>query len=177
MTVYRYKIMLIGPAAVGKTSLLYKFVKNEFKENYMLTIGVQFLTKELKFKKDEAKLQVWDIGGQERFKGVRKQFYTGAAGALLVFDLTRYQTFEQMNSWLTEMYDSLPHDVPFILIGNKVDLIESAGRAVESEAAETFAKSKGSIYIETSAKDGINVDEAFVGLTKIMASSKGKEIR
>jgi small GTP-binding protein len=164
---YRFKIILIGPGAVGKTSILMRFIHDKFSKSYKMTIGVDFLNKEIDINDSNVKLTIWDVAGQKRFKFMRKNFYSGAAGALLVFDLTREDTFnEAMKKWYPEMVQFLDKDVPFILIGNKVDLIEQIGRVIDSENAKKFVESKGSIYIETSAKTGQNVEDAFIELTR-----------
>lgn len=168
-----YKVLIIGPGSVGKTSLLYRFVRNEFKGNYTITMGANFLTKEIKFKKAKVKLQLWDIGGQERFKFLHATYYKMTAGALLCFDLTRYDTYDTMSEWLSEMYDILKEKIPFVLIGNKVDLVEAVGRMIDQDESKEFAESNGGIYIETSAKTGANVEEAFRELARRMAESKG----
>lgn len=169
---FKYKVLLIGPAAVGKTSLLHRFVDGEFKGDYAATIGAQFLTKEL----EDSQLNLWDIGGQPRFLDLRTTFYRGTQGALLVYDLTRKQTFEELNHWHFEMNATLAREVPFILIGNKLDLVKER-RAVSKDAAERFAKERNSIYIETSALSGENVEEAFIELTRLIANRvEGKEI-
>ena len=96
---YVFKIVLIGPGAVGKTSLLQRFVHNKFSEGYSLTIGVDFLSKEVKVEPGEsARLTIWDVGGQERFRFMRSRFYDGASGALLVFDLSRAQTYKEIKN-------------------------------------------------------------------------------
>ena len=163
-----FKILLLGPGAVGKTSLLHRFVKNVFAEKYILTIGVEFLSKKIKIKKKHVKLIIWDIGGQKKFKFLHERFYVGSRGALLVFDLTNYQTFEEMEEWLAEAYEILDEKIPFVLIGNKSDLIDEVGETVDSSEARKFAEDKGSIYIETSAKTGENVEEGFTELTTRM---------
>lgn len=166
----RFKIILIGPGAVGKTSILMRFVHNKFSKSYKMTIGVDFLNKEINFDDTNAKLTIWDIAGQKRFKFMRKNFYGGAAGALLVFDLTRENTFQEViKRWYPEMTQFLDKNVPFILIGNKVDLIKEIGSVIDSEKAKKFAESKGSIYIETSAKTGQNIEDAFMELTRRIA--------
>ena len=134
-----------------------------------MTIGVDFLNKEINIQGHNVKLTIWDVAGQKRFKFMRKNFYGGAAGALLVFDLTRENTFQEVKKkWYSELTQFGNKDVPFILIGNKVDLIKEIGSVVDSENAKKFAESKGSIYIETSAKTGKNVDDAFNELTEKM---------
>ena len=163
-----YKVLLIGPGAVGKTSLLHRFVKNQFAEKYILTIGVEFLSKKIKIKKKHVQLMIWDIGGQKKFKFLHERFYKGTRGALLVFDLTNYQTFKEMEEWISEAYEILDDKIPFVLIGNKSDLVGEVGETVDSNEARKFAEDKGSTYIETSAKTGENIEESFTELTKRM---------
>ena len=99
---YAFKVILIGPGAVGKTSLLQRFVHNKFLERYELTIGVDFLSKDVDVNGINIRMTIWDIGGQERFKFMRNRFYDGANGALLVFDLTRSNTYTEIKKWLKE---------------------------------------------------------------------------
>lgn len=167
MSSFKLKVLLTGAAAVGKTSLVQRFIKNRFAANYKLTVGVDILTKDVEFKQGEvATLSIWDIGGQQRFEFIRSTFYKGAAGALLVFDLTREQTYIEVRKWLTEIRQFANQDIPFVLIGNKYDLLEDVGEVIDRDEARALAESEGSIYIETSAKTGINVDDAFTELTR-----------
>jgi len=173
MSSFKLKVLLTGAAAVGKTSLVQRFIKNRFAANYKLTVGVDILTKDVEFRPTEiATLSIWDIGGQQRFEFIRSTFYKGAAGALLVFDLTREQTYTETRKWLTEIRQFAGENIPFVLIGNKVDLIEDVGMVIDRKEAEAFAKKEGSIYIETSAKTGIHVDEAFSELTRRIIDSR-----
>ncbi|MHA1490770.1 MAG: Rab family GTPase [Promethearchaeota archaeon] len=173
MSSFKLKVLLTGAAAVGKTSLVQRFIKNRFAANYKLTVGVDILTKDVEYKPGEiATLSIWDIGGQQRFEFIRSTFYKGAAGALLVFDLTRDQTYTEVRKWLTEIRQFTDEKIPFILIGNKVDLVEDVGVVIDREEARELAESEGSIYIETSAKTGINVDESFTELTRRIISSR-----
>lgn len=160
---FQLKIVLIGPGAVGKTAILNRYVNDDFDENYQLTVGVDFLGKLVVLDSGElAKLSIWDIGGQERFETIRTTFYRGAHGTLLVFDLTRNNTFEAMKTWLDEIRKSTDNpDLPFLLIGNKLDLLEETGEVVDRGEAKSFAENEGGVYIETSAKTGVNVHEAF----------------
>ena len=167
MSSFKLKVLLTGAAAVGKTSLVQRFIKNRFAANYKLTVGVDILTKDVEFAQGEvATLSIWDIGGQQRFEFIRSTFYKGAAGALLVFDLTREQTYIEVRKWLTEIRQFAGQDIPFVLIGNKYDLLEDVGEVIDRDEARALAESEGSIYVETSAKTGINVDEAFTELTR-----------
>jgi len=173
MSSFKLKVLLTGAAAVGKTSLVQRFIKNRFAANYKLTVGVDILTKDVAFKPGEqATLSIWDIGGQQRFEFIRSTFYKGAAGALLVFDLTREQTYIETRKWLTEIRQFSNENIPFVFIGNKVDLLEDVGEVIDREEARAFAEKEGSIYIETSAKTGINVDDAFTELTRRIVESR-----
>lgn len=166
---YMFKVILTGPGAVGKTSLLHRYITNKFKTNYKITIGVDFMSKTLEVYPNKiAKMTIWDIGGQERFKFLRQSFYDGAHGALLVFDLTRSVTFHEMKLWLAELHQSVGTHTPFVLIGNKADLVQDIGVCVDPYEAKMFAQQYNSIYIETSAKSGTNVENAFVQLTHLL---------
>ena len=173
MSSFKLKVLLTGAAAVGKTSLVQRFIKNRFAANYKLTVGVDILTKDVEFGPSEiATLSIWDIGGQQRFEFIRSTFYKGAAGALLVFDLTREQTYTETRKWLTEIRQFAGQKIPFVFIGNKLDLIEDVGEVIDRDEARSFAESEGGIYVETSAKSGINVDEAFTELTRRIIHSR-----
>ncbi|MHA1519643.1 MAG: Rab family GTPase [Promethearchaeota archaeon] len=175
MSTYKLKILLCGPAAVGKTSLIHRFIKSKFERDYKLTVGVDILTKNVEYAAGKtATLSIWDIGGQERFSFIRTTFYKGASGALLVFDLSRSSTFASIKNWRSEVVQ-FAGNIPFVLIGNKLDLIPEVGEVIDRDECRDYAEDEGSVYIETSAKDGTNVDEAFVELTRlIVAKNEGK---
>jgi len=144
-----------------------RFIKNRFAANYKLTVGVDILTKDVEFRPGEiATLSIWDIGGQRRFEFIRSTFYKGAVGALLVFDLTKEHTYKEMRKWLTEISQFAGENIPFVLIGNKADLLEDVGEVMDRKDARNFAEKEGNIYIETSPRTGINVDQAFSELTR-----------
>ena len=113
-----------------------------------------------------AKLTMWDIGGQERFKVLRRNFYEGANGALVVFDLSRAQTFPKMKEWLSDLKQTIEDDIPILIIGNKLDLIAEVGEVTDRTEAQQFAETEKAMLIETSAKAGDNVEKAFVELTR-----------
>jgi len=169
------KVIIVGPSAVGKTSVLNRFVHNEFVLRYKMTIGVDFLTKTIEYQPSKVvKLHIWDIGGQERFKFLHRSFYEGAAGALIMFDLSRQHTYSSMKTWITEMRSIMDKKIPKIIIGNKSDLIPEIGQIIVKTEAEDYAKSESCLYMETSAKTGENVEKAFLELTQCMLNN-GKQ--
>ncbi|MFX1398545.1 MAG: GTP-binding protein [Promethearchaeota archaeon] len=178
MVEYHFKLILIGPGSVGKTSLLNRFVHDHFSQSYQMTMGVDFLNKKLTFEEDEVTLTIWDVGGQDRFKAMRTTYYSGTGGAMLVFDLTRPNTFEKIkNTWYPELTKFCGNNIPFLLIGNKVDLIKDVGSTIKEEKARIFAETKNSIYIKTSAKSGQMVEDAFLSLTKRVALKNDIHLR
>ncbi|NVM00706.1 MAG: GTP-binding protein [Candidatus Helarchaeota archaeon] len=168
MGTYKLKMLLIGDAAVGKTSLIKKFIKGAFQKDYKMTIGCDIFTKDVELNdgQDLVTLSIWDIAGQDRFKFFRSSFYRGSAGAMVIFDLTRYTTFNpNVVNWLKELW-SFTGRIPIVILGNKVDLINM--RAVRASDAKAFADQVPCDYIETSAKEGQYVDESFSALAMSM---------
>ena len=152
------KILVIGESAVGKSCLLLRYTDDKFSEQFMTTIGVDFKTKYIEIDGQNVKLQIWDTAGQEKFRAITKAYYRGAHGILVVFDISRRDTFNQTRMWIDSIKDSTeasPIDV--ILVGNKSDLT----RAVTREEAEELADQYKIKYFETSAKENSNVEQAF----------------
>ncbi|MFX1366700.1 MAG: Rab family GTPase [Promethearchaeota archaeon] len=169
------KFVLLGDAAVGKTSLVDIYAHHKFQENYIPTLGVNIVVKELKIEEINAQIRlvIWDIAGQDKYDVSRKMFFQGVVGALLVYDITREDTFTGIESkWLNDLNDFSEKDLSFILIGNKTDLNDS--RAVSTEKGRAFAdKINAADFVETSAKYGENVEEAFKKLViKVLKKSK-----
>ena len=176
MSSFKLKVILILIGRdLAKRRLIQRFIKNQFAANYKLTVGVDILTKDVEFKPGEvATLSIWDIGEQQRFEFIRSTFYKGAAGALLVFDLTKENNYIETRKWLTEIRQFSNENIPFVLIGNKVDLLEDEGEVIDREDLRAFAEAEGSIYAETSTETGINVDEAFTELTRRIIESRSR---
>ncbi|CAH8306048.1 unnamed protein product [Eruca vesicaria subsp. sativa] len=156
---YLFKIVIIGDSAVGKSNLLTRYARNEFNPNSKATIGVEFQTQSMVIDNKEVKAQIWDTAGQERFRAVTSAYYRGAVGALVVYDITRSSTFENVARWLDELNTHSDTAVAKMLIGNKCDL-ESI-RAVSVEEGKGLAESQGLFFMETSALDSTNVKMAF----------------
>lgn len=157
---YVFKIVLIGDSAVGKSQLLARFARNEFSLESKATIGVEFQTKTLTIDHKMIKAQIWDTAGQERYRAVTSAYYRGAVGAMLVYDMTKRQSFDHMARWLEELRGHADKNIVIMLIGNKSDL--GTLRAVPMEDAMEFAERENLCFIETSALEATNVESAFL---------------
>ncbi|KAF5754353.1 putative small GTP-binding protein [Helianthus annuus] len=156
---YLFKLVLIGDSGVGKSNLLSRFTRNEFSLESKSTIGVEFATRSIKVDEKVVKAQIWDTAGQERYRAITSAYYRGAVGALLVYDVTRHVTFENVERWLKELRDHTDSNIVMMLVGNKSDLRHL--RAVTSEDAKTFAEKENMYFMETSALESSNVENAF----------------
>lgn len=171
---YVFKILLLGEAAVGKTSLTIQFVEGKFKSDYLLTVGMEPYSKYVTVNEETVTLSIWDIAGQQRFDVFRTMFFRGAKAALLVFDLTRPATFTKLQNWYEDLLENAGKDVVTILVGNKVDLAPDL-RGISKKEAQAYAKKiKAQTYIETSAKTGHHVDEAFSKLAEQLVKKAHK---
>merc|ERR1712072_1125992 len=170
---YLFKVVLIGDSGVGKSNLLSRFTRNEFNLDSKSTIGVEFATRSIQVDAKTIKAQIWDTAGQERYRAITSAYYRGAVGALLVYDISKHQTFENVTRWLKELRDHADSNIVIMLVGNKSDLRHL--RAVPTEDAKQFASENNLSFIETSALDASNVELAFQNiLTEIyrIVSSK-----
>ncbi|KAK8919166.1 Ras-related protein RABA5a [Platanthera zijinensis] len=161
---YLFKIVLVGDSAVGKSNLLARFARDEFYSNSKSTIGVEFQTQKIVIDGKDIKAQIWDTAGQERFRAVTSAYYRGAVGALVVYDISRRRTFENVTRWLSELNTHCDMNVVTILVGNKTDLKDS--REVSMEEGKSLAESEGLFFMETSALDASNVAAAFQTIVK-----------
>ncbi|MHA1385675.1 MAG: Rab family GTPase [Candidatus Helarchaeota archaeon] len=170
-----FKVCLIGNQGVGKTSLIVRYIENKFRENYIPTLGVDFLTKKITLgeKNTPVNLTIWDIGGDTKWKD-RLQFYLrGSDGAIIVYDITRKNTFKKLDFWIEALYKSTG-EIPFIVVGNKKDLEEN--RNVKLKEAEDYLKGKKSYaLLESSAKTGETVNEMFLKIAKSIIIEKAKK--
>mmetsp|Transcript_4879 Transcript_4879/g.7384 ORF Transcript_4879/g.7384 Transcript_4879/m.7384 type:complete len:214 (+) Transcript_4879:206-847(+) len=157
---YLFKYIIIGDTGVGKSCLLLQFTDKRFQPVHDLTIGVEFGARMINIDNRQIKLQIWDTAGQESFRSITRSYYRGAAGALLVYDITRRETFNHLTRWLEEARQNANANMVIMLIGNKLDLEHK--RAVSFEEGQKFAEENGLIFLETSAKTAKNVEEAFV---------------
>ncbi|XP_070553895.1 ras-related protein Rab-9A-like [Ptychodera flava] len=164
------KVVILGDGGVGKSSLMNRFITNKFDSQSFHTIGVEFLNKDIVIDGNCYTLQIWDTAGQERFKSLRTPFYRGSDCCLLTFGVDDMQSFHNLNMWKKEfLYYADVKDsenFPFVVIGNKVD-VPPEQREVTTQEAEMWCEGNGEVpYYETSAKDSINVDEAFTAVVK-----------
>ncbi|MFX0207714.1 MAG: Rab family GTPase [Candidatus Hodarchaeota archaeon] len=164
-----YKICLLGDGGVGKTSLRERFLGKGFQSGYILTIGADFAVQNLEIDGMQYKFQIWDLAGQQRFEAVRALYYKGSHGAILVFDRTRPESLYNLANWKRELFTNVGRQITYIILGNKSDL----PNAINQEELTSFVeKSQQEIsdisflisYLNTSAKSGLNVTEAFTQL-------------
>ncbi|KAI0792647.1 GTP-binding protein ypt1 [Abortiporus biennis] len=179
---YLFKLLLIGDSGVGKSCLLLRFAENSFTDSYLSTIGVDFKIRTVDLDGKTMKLQIWDTAGmfssllslqssdtevrpgQERFRTISQAYYRGAHGIIVVYDVTDSESFDNVKTWFTEINRHATEGVQKLLIGNKSDLVEK--KVVDFNAAKAFADEKGVTFLETSAKDSSNVDDAFLALAR-----------
>ncbi|MHA1378830.1 MAG: Rab family GTPase [Candidatus Helarchaeota archaeon] len=164
MEKYTFKIVVVGDYAVGKTSLLNRYIDMKFNMNYLPTLGVNMLRKEIIHDNNKVKLMFWDIAGQELYASVREQFYEGTQGAILVYDVTRPESFANITKWYKEIIEVVRSEIYCILIANKVDL----EKVIPTEVGQKIAEESKWLFLETSAKTGEGIEEAFYALIEYL---------
>ncbi|VDL77741.1 unnamed protein product [Nippostrongylus brasiliensis] len=168
-------VVLIGDSGVGKSNLLSRFTRNEFNLESKSTIGVEFATRSIQVEGKTVKAQIWDTAGQERYRAITSAYYRGAVGALLVYDIAKHVTYENVERWLKELRDHADQNIVIMLVGNKSDLRHL--RAVPTDEAKIYAEKHQLSFIETSALDSTNVEAAFTNiLTEIYKSVSNKHV-
>jgi Ras-related protein Rab-1A len=161
-----FKILLIGDSAVGKTSLLLRYVDDTFNSEFQTTIGVDFKISTLNIDGKIVKLQLWDTAGQDRFRNIVASYYRGAHGIIIMYDITNPGSLDSINKWYEETQSYLQTSTPKLLVGNKLDRVNE--RAVASQKGEELAERLGMQFIETSAKNSTNVKQAFETMTRMI---------
>lgn len=166
-----FKVVFLGDSSVGKSNIISKYKLNEFNRNSKSTVGVEFYSKIITQDNKNIKIQIWDTAGQERFKAITKSYYKGAKGAIIVYDITRRATFENVQEWFKDtktMGDNTY--IVLMLIGNKCDLVNE--RQVSTEEGKKEAEMNGMAFMETSALDGTNITEAFELMAKLITEKQ-----
>ncbi|ORX65010.1 small GTP-binding protein [Basidiobolus meristosporus CBS 931.73] len=168
---YLFKLLLIGDSGVGKSCLLLRFADDTYTESYISTIGVDFKIRTIELEGKTIKLQIWDTAGQERFRTITSSYYRGAHGIIVVYDVTDQDTFSNVKQWLQEIDRYASEGVNKLLVGNKSDL--TSKKVVDYTAAEEFANTTNIPFLETSAKDSTNVEQAFLTMAKQIKDRMG----
>ncbi|MHA1231365.1 MAG: Rab family GTPase [Candidatus Helarchaeota archaeon] len=167
---YKFKVVLLGDSGVGKTSIIDRYVNNRFKDKYQPTLGVDFLIKDITINENKIKLIIWDIGGELQWRNKLNLYLNGADGAIIVFDLTRLDTFKSLKFW-HEKVITIAGKIPYIFVGNKLDLDKL--RKVNLSQVTTFIKRKSyPLYLETSAKSGEKIEKLFTRISEEMLKYK-----
>ncbi|KAF4655405.1 hypothetical protein FOZ61_007593 [Perkinsus olseni] len=163
------RILVLGDSAVGKSSLLMRFCENRFDSNFVITIGVDFRVKTINIQDREVRLQIWDTAGQERFRTITPAYYRNAMGVLLIYDMTDPKSFKNVDYWVRNLDEHADKTVQKLLVGNKADM--AAKRKVSTEAGQALADKYGMAFFETSAKSGLNVEQAFRAIAERVCDS------
>jgi len=168
---FLFKLLLIGDSGVGKSCLLLRFADDTYTESYISTIGVDFKIRTIELEGKTVKLQIWDTAGQERFRTITSSYYRGAHGIIVVYDVTDNDTFTNVKQWLQEIDRYASEGVNKLLVGNKSDL--TGKKVVEYSVAKEFAEQLGITFLETSAKNATNVEQAFLLMAKQIKDRMG----
>ena len=168
---YLLKYIIIGDAAVGKSNILSRYVKNEFSENLKSTVGVELGIKFIKVKGVNTKIQIWDTAGQERYRAITSSYYKGSHGCFIVYDITNESSFENVEKWYEHVQREAGKDISIILVGNKCDLENE--RKISKEQGQDKARNLNCAFFETSARNGVNISEIFDDLANNIYEKTG----
>jgi len=168
---YLFKLLLIGDSGVGKSCLLLRFADDTYTESYISTIGVDFKIRTIELDGKTIKLQIWDTAGQERFRTITSSYYRGAHGIIVVYDVTDQESFNNVKQWLQEIDRYACENVNKLLVGNKSDL--TTKKVVDFTTAKEFAESLDIPFLETSAKNATNVEQAFLTMAAEIKNRTG----
>ena len=168
-----FKIILVGDTSVGKTNILSRYINDKFSETSKSTVGVELATKVERYNNKKIKIQIWDTAGQERYKSITTSYYKGAKGAFIVYDITKKESFKNVDKWIKDLKEFGDEDVTILIIGNKCDLEDE--REVSIEEVKKKAELFDIGYCETSALKAKNIDYAFQTLIKLVAEKMEKE--
>lgn len=173
MSAKRFKVVILGEGRVGKTSILLRFVRNEYSDSQQSTLQASYLDKKVDCGATSAHLSIWDTAGQERFHALGPIYYRDADGALLVYDITDFESFTKVRKWVRELRSIVGNDISIVIAGNKIDLEKR--RAVPEDDALQYAESVGATHIYTSAKQNRGLDETFNELASRMVKRKASQ--
>ncbi|XP_031625551.1 ras-related protein Rab-21 [Contarinia nasturtii] len=163
---YNFKVVLLGEGAVGKTSLVLRYVEDTFNPNHITTLQASFLNKKINVDGKAVRLSIWDTAGQEKFHALGPIYYRSSNGAILVYDITDEDSFQKVKNWVKELKKMLGSEIVLTIVGNKIDL--NKDRTVPFETAESYSQSVGAMHFETSAKNNVGVEDLFLSLTNMM---------
>ena len=166
------KLLLLGDSSVGKTSIIIKYISNKFMDTNIATLGVDYMDKTVDYNNLKVFLQIWDTSGEEKFRSITRNFYRNADGLLVVFDLTCKESFNHVKNWINEAKEH-KNDIKTILVGNKLDLEDE--REVDKETALKFAEKNNLKYLETSAKNGKNINNSFKEMIALILNDKTEQ--
>ncbi|XP_019274026.1 ras-related protein Rab-31 [Panthera pardus] len=164
MAIRELKVCLLGDTGVGKSSIVCRFVQDHFDHNISPTIGASFMTKTVPCGNELHKFLIWDTAGQERFHSLAPMYYRGSAAAVIVYDITKQDSFHTLKKWVKELKEHGPENIVMAIAGNKCDLSDI--REVPLKDAKEYAESIGAVVVETSAKNAINIEELFQGISR-----------
>jgi len=171
--IFQFKLVLLGDTSVGKSSIVIRFVKNQFSDLQEATIGAAFLTQTVPLNDCTVKFEIWDTAGQERYHSLAPMYYRGAAAAIIVYDITSQDTFTRAKSWVKELQRQGTQDVVIALAGNKIDREED--RTIQAQEASAYATENNLIFMETSAKTNVNVRELFLSIARKLPKNQDNQ--